>query len=265
LTAPAANRSRTAVFGFTLLPAGWLVVGLSAFFRTDVTNWNRTMRRIVVIYAKAIWSSIRSGRMRYPLKKLSVIMWRMNLPEQNLTGFCQFCRSNSASQTLEEDKTHGRTLLSELRMPLGRRTSFTERKQTERKAKDYCKYCYEYGAFSADCTMLQMIDYCVQPNAGKHTRLDGGAGARHDERAVPQVEALAGIPLWRVRFRGKGAFTLIWNQTSQSRRSLTLERSKVIFKIRCGRTFAPIWRRAMAFCQRGAQHLQRAPGWNVKY
>ena len=31
------------------------------------------------------------------------------------------------------------------------------------KSKDYCKYCYENGAFTADCTMQEMIDFCVQP------------------------------------------------------------------------------------------------------
>ena len=26
---------------------------------------------------------------------------------------------------------------------------------------DYCKYCYENGAFTSDCTMEEMIQYCV--------------------------------------------------------------------------------------------------------
>lgn len=28
---------------------------------------------------------------------------------------------------------------------------------------DYCKYCYEKGAFSADITMDEMINFCVGP------------------------------------------------------------------------------------------------------
>ena len=26
---------------------------------------------------------------------------------------------------------------------------------------DYCKYCYQNGAFTADCTMDEMIEFCV--------------------------------------------------------------------------------------------------------
>nr|WP_319489700.1 effector binding domain-containing protein [uncultured Caproiciproducens sp.] len=29
------------------------------------------------------------------------------------------------------------------------------------KNKDYCCYCYQNGAFTADCTMEQMIDFCL--------------------------------------------------------------------------------------------------------
>lgn len=29
------------------------------------------------------------------------------------------------------------------------------------KAHDYCIYCYKDGAFTSDCTMEQMIDFCV--------------------------------------------------------------------------------------------------------
>lgn len=35
---------------------------------------------------------------------------------------------------------------------------------------DYCKYCYENGAFTASCSMEEMIDFCaphmVQGNPG---------------------------------------------------------------------------------------------------
>ena len=33
------------------------------------------------------------------------------------------------------------------------------------KCADYCKYCYENGAFTYECTMEQMIDFCLSlPN-----------------------------------------------------------------------------------------------------
>ena len=29
------------------------------------------------------------------------------------------------------------------------------------KSKDYCKYCFKNGAFTANCTMDEMIEFCV--------------------------------------------------------------------------------------------------------
>lgn len=29
------------------------------------------------------------------------------------------------------------------------------------KNEDYCKYCYQKGAFTADCTMEAMIEFCI--------------------------------------------------------------------------------------------------------
>ena len=43
---------------------------------------------------------------------------------------------------------------------------------------DYCKYCFADGKFTADCTMEQMIDFCVQfvdqfnQNTGQHLTAD---------------------------------------------------------------------------------------------
>lgn len=31
------------------------------------------------------------------------------------------------------------------------------------KNEDYCVYCYKDGAFTADCSMEEMIDFCVGP------------------------------------------------------------------------------------------------------
>lgn len=31
------------------------------------------------------------------------------------------------------------------------------------KNEDYCCYCYKDGKFTADCTMEEMIDFCVGP------------------------------------------------------------------------------------------------------
>ncbi len=35
------------------------------------------------------------------------------------------------------------------------------------KNADYCVYCYQNGAFTADCTMEEMIEFCI-PHLCKH-------------------------------------------------------------------------------------------------
>ena len=36
---------------------------------------------------------------------------------------------------------------------------------------DSCRYCYQNGAFLADCTMEQMVDFCldVEKDSGRYT------------------------------------------------------------------------------------------------
>ncbi len=46
-------------------------------------------------------------------------------------------------------------------MPLSDELRGTERDGNA--SEDYCRYCYENGAFQADCTMEEMIDFCVGP------------------------------------------------------------------------------------------------------
>jgi len=48
-------------------------------------------------------------------------------------------------------------------MPMGPTDELYGTEADGSKSKDYCHYCYSNGAFSVDCTMKQMIDFCVQP------------------------------------------------------------------------------------------------------
>lgn len=36
-------------------------------------------------------------------------------------------------------------------------------------SEDYCKYCYDKGAFTMDCTMDEMIEFCVPHMVNSHT------------------------------------------------------------------------------------------------
>lgn len=48
-------------------------------------------------------------------------------------------------------------------MPMGPTDELYGTEADGTKSGDYCTYCYQNGAFTTDCTMEQMIDYCVKP------------------------------------------------------------------------------------------------------
>ena len=48
-------------------------------------------------------------------------------------------------------------------MPMGQTDERYGTEADGSKSRDYCSYCYENGAFTAQCTMEEMIDFCVEP------------------------------------------------------------------------------------------------------
>lgn len=58
------------------------------------------------------------------------------------------------------------------------------------KAHDYCIYCYKDGAFTSDCTMEQMIDFCVPVLTRQMPGASGGGRPRADEPILPVSQAL---------------------------------------------------------------------------
>lgn len=46
-------------------------------------------------------------------------------------------------------------------MPMGATDEQYGTEADGRKSVDYCKYCYENGAFTSETTMDEMIDFCV--------------------------------------------------------------------------------------------------------
>lgn len=40
------------------------------------------------------------------------------------------------------------------------------------KSGDYCKYCFENGAFTAECTMEEMIEFCVPHMASANSGMN---------------------------------------------------------------------------------------------
>lgn len=45
-------------------------------------------------------------------------------------------------------------------MPMGNAELYGKNSDGSRN-DDYCVYCYDKGSFTADCTMEEMIDFCV--------------------------------------------------------------------------------------------------------
>lgn len=91
--------------------------------------------------------------------------WDMHNAEINvyiaLADFCQSC-----GMPMTEDSLRG-----------------TEADGT--KSADYCCYCYENGAFKADCTMEQMIDFCLD------VEKDSGM---YEDREEAKKEMMAWFP-----------------------------------------------------------------------
>jgi len=48
-------------------------------------------------------------------------------------------------------------------MPMGNTNELYGSEKDGTKSTDYCMYCYQNGEFTAECTMEQMMDFCVQP------------------------------------------------------------------------------------------------------
>ncbi len=57
------------------------------------------------------------------------------------------------------------------------------------KNSDYCKYCYDKGAFTAHCTMEEMIDFCV-PVMVEH-------GQKEEEARKMMEECLPQLKRWK--------------------------------------------------------------------
>lgn len=81
--------------------------------------------------------------------------------------FCQSC-----GMPLEDPKLYG-----------------TEKDKS--KNEEYCSYCYQDGAFTADCTMDEMIDFCVQP------MVDANPGMTREKAQEMMRQWFPGLKRWK--------------------------------------------------------------------
>jgi len=57
--------------------------------------------------------------------------------------------------------------------------------------EDYCKYCYEKGAYTLECTMDEMIEFCVPYMATAES------GMTEDEARKIMKEAFPSLKRWK--------------------------------------------------------------------
>ena len=53
---------------------------------------------------------------------------------------------------------------------------------------DYCTYCYQNGAFTRDCTMQEMIDFCAPIMAQNHPGMTESDAAARMRSFFPQLK-----------------------------------------------------------------------------
>ena len=56
-------------------------------------------------------------------------------------------------------------------MPMGQGDELYGTEKDGSKSADYCKYCYQNGAYTVKGTMQQMIDFCVKPMLDENPKM----------------------------------------------------------------------------------------------
>ena len=116
-------------------------------FGTELTILEpEQLRMELAVQAKAIWE--RHAKSRNPPKHDS---------------YCQVLFARIKASLIQEEKNMEERFCQSCGMPMGDSNELYGTEADGTKSKDYCNYCYDKGAFTADCTMQEMIDFCVKP------------------------------------------------------------------------------------------------------
>ena len=70
-------------------------------------------------------------------------------------------------------------------MPMNDDDYGTEKDGSE--SQDYCKYCYQDGEFTHECTMEEMIDFCV-PKTSQATGMSEKEARKMSEEFFPKLK-----------------------------------------------------------------------------
>lgn len=73
-------------------------------------------------------------------------------------------------------------------MPMGNTDEFYGTEKDGSKSGDYCKYCYENGAFTFDGTMEEMIEMCVEPTVQTNPGMTAEAARGMLQQYIPMMK-----------------------------------------------------------------------------
>jgi hypothetical protein len=78
-------------------------------------------------------------------------------------------------------------------MPMGATDEMYGTNADGGKSEDYCQYCFENGAFTQDCTMSEMIEFCVPHMAAANS------GMSEDEARKMMTEYFPMLKRWQTQ------------------------------------------------------------------
>ena len=76
-------------------------------------------------------------------------------------------------------------------MPMGAADEMYGTNVDGSKNEEYCKYCFENGTFTQDCTMEEMIEFCVPHMASENPAMS------EDEARNMMLEFFPALKRWK--------------------------------------------------------------------
>ena len=76
-------------------------------------------------------------------------------------------------------------------MPMGETDELYGTNADGKKNEEYCKYCYDKGAFTGECTMEEMIEFCV-PHM-----IDANSGMTEDKARAMMQAYMPNLKRWK--------------------------------------------------------------------
>ena len=73
-------------------------------------------------------------------------------------------------------------------MPMGATDEMYGTNADGSKNKDYCKYCFENGAFTTNCTMDEMIEICVPHMVSAHSDMNEDDARKMMHESLPKLK-----------------------------------------------------------------------------